>query len=72
MPIGGIAMANRYDSRRRVRRFDELRQDTLNRRIERRFDAMVEAFDAEDYAEIVKQADAIADAAEQGVELSDR
>ena len=66
-------MANRYDrSRRRVRRFTEERQDTLNRRIERRFDAMVEAFDEGDYAEIVKQADAIAEAAEQGAELSDR
>jgi len=33
---------------------------------------MVDAFDEGDYAEIVKQADAIAEAAEQSVELSDR
>ena len=66
-------MANRYDrSRRNVRRSDELRQDTLNRRIERRFDAMVEAYDEGDYAEIAKQADAIAEVAEQGAELTDR
>ena len=65
-------MANRYDRRRRVRRSDELRQNTLNRRIERRFDAMVEAYDEGGYAEIAKQADAIAEAAVEGVELSDR
>ena len=72
MPIGGIAMANRYDSRRRVRRSDEQRLEGVDRRIERRFDAMVEAFDAQDYAEIAKQADAIAETAEQGAELADR
>ena len=43
-------MANRYDRRRRVRRSDEIELDTLDRRIERRFDSMVEAFDEGDYA----------------------
>jgi len=66
-------MANRFDrSRRRVRRSEQEKMDSVDRRIERRFDAMVEAYDAQDYAEIVKQADAIANAAEQGAELSDR
>ena len=41
-------------------------------RIEGRFESVVEAYDSGDYAEIVKQADAIAGAAEQGAELSDR
>ena len=62
-------MTNRYGSRRRVRRSE---QNVLDRRIERRFESMVEAYDSGDYAEIAKQADAIAEAAEQGVELSDR
>lgn len=62
-------MTNRYGSRRRVRRSE---QNVLDRRIERRFESMVEAFDEGDYAEIAKQADAIAEAAEQGAELSDR
>ena len=65
-------MVNRYDCRRNVRRFDELRQDTLNRRIERRFDAMVEAYNIGDYEGIVKQADAIVEAASEGAELLDR
>lgn len=65
-------MTNRYDRRRRVRRFDELRQETLDRRIERRFDAMIDAYNEGDYAEVVRQADAVVDAAEQGAELSDR
>ena len=33
---------------------------------------MVEAFDAEDYAEIAKQADAIAEASVEAAEWSDR
>ena len=65
-------MTRRTDSRRRVRRSEQDKMDSVDRRIERRFDAMVEAFDAQDYTEIVKQADAIADAAEQGAELSER
>ena len=65
-------MANRYDRRRRVRRSDEQRLEGVDRRIERRFDSMVEAYDSGDYAEVVKQADAIAEVAEQGAELSDR
>lgn len=59
-------------SRRRVRRSDEERLEGVERRIERRFDSMVESYDSGDYAEIVKQADAIANAAQQGLELSDR
>ena len=62
----------RNRNRRRLRRSDEQRLESVDRRIERRFDSMVEAFDAQDYAEIVMQADAIAEAAEQGVELSER
>ena len=64
-------MARRTENRRRVRRSEEQRLEGVDRRIERRFDSMVEAFDAQDYAEIVKQADAIANAAEQGAELVD-
>lgn len=33
---------------------------------------MVEAYDEGDYVEVVNQANAIADAAEQGAELSER
>ena len=65
-------MANRYDRRRKVRRFVEDGLEGVDRRIERRFDSMVEAYDEGDYVEVVKQADAIADAAEQGAELSER
>ena len=65
-------MASRYDKRRRVRRSDEERLEGVDRRIERRFDAMVEAYDESDYAEVVKQAERIMDAAEQGAELSER
>lgn len=65
-------MARRETYRRRVRRSEADMLDRLDRRIERRMNALDEAFDAQDYAEIVKQADAIADTAEQGVELSDR
>ena len=67
-----IVMARRETYRRRVRRSEADMLDRLDRRIERRMNALDEAFDAQDYAEIVKQADAIADTAEQGVELSDR
>ena len=66
-------MANRYDrSRRRVRRFAEMELDRVDRRIERRMDALDEAYNEGDYAEIAKQADAIADAATQGAEWSER
>ena len=59
-------------NRRRVRRSDAERLEGVDRRIERRFDSMVEAYDEGDYAEVVKQAERIMDAAEQGAELTDR
>ena len=65
-------MARRTENRRRVRRFEQDTLEGVDRRIERRFESMVEAYDSGDYTEIVKQADAIADAAEQGAELADR
>ena len=65
-------MARRNEDRRRVRRSEQDMLEGVDRRIERRFESMVEAYDSGDYAEVVKQADAIADAAEQGSELSDR
>ena len=65
-------MARRTDSRRRVRRSEENMMDRLDRRIERRMDALDEAFNEGDYAEIAEKADALADAAAEGMELSDR
>lgn len=59
----------RDGNRRGVRRSDVERLEDVDRRIERRFDSMVEAYDEGDYAEVVKQAEAVADAAEQGAEL---
>ena len=65
-------MANRYDSRRRMRRSQEDLMDRVDRRIERRMDALDEAFMEGDYAEIVEKADALADAAAEGMEFSER
>ena len=66
-------MANRYDrSRRRVRRFAEMELETLDRRIERRMNALDEAFKEGDYAKIAEKADALADAAAEGMELYER
>ena len=65
-------MARRFANRRRVRRSEEDMLDRLDRRIERRMDALDEAFEQGDYAEIAEKADALADAAAEGVELSER
>lgn len=65
-------MANRYDKRRTLRRSDADRLEGVERRIERRFETMVEAFDGGNYESLARHAAAIADAAEQGVELSER
>ena len=46
-------MARRNEDRRRVRRSEQDMLEGVDRRIERRFDSMVEAYDAQDYAEIV-------------------
>lgn len=62
----------RYNRRRDVRRSDEQRLEGVDRRIERRFETMVEAFDDGDYESLARHAAAIADAAEQGAELSER
>ena len=65
-------MARRTENRRRVRRSDEIALDGVDRRIERRMDAMTEAFEEGDYESIVRHADAIVDAAEQVADLTDR
>lgn len=65
-------MARRTDSRRRVRRSEEIELERLDRRIERRMDALDEAFKEGDYAEIAEKADALADAAAEGMEWSER
>ena len=65
-------MARRTENRRRVRRSDEQRLEGVDRRIERHFDALEEAYEDGNYVNLVRHADAIADAAEQGAELTDR
>ena len=65
-------MARRTDSRRRVRRSDEIALDGVGRRIEKRMDSLADAYEQGDYESLVRHADTIADAAEQGAELTDR
>ncbi len=65
-------MARRNEDRRRVRRSDEQRLEGVDRRIERRMDSLADAYEEGDYESLVRHADAIADAAEHGAELSDR
>ena len=65
-------MASRYDRRRRVRRSEEDMLEGVDRRIERRMASLEDAYDEGDYASLVRHADAIADAAEQGGELIER
>ena len=60
-------MARRTDTRRRVRRSDEHRLEGVDRRIERRMYSLTDAYEEGDYESLVRHADAIADAAEQGL-----
>ena len=67
-----VRIMPRWNRRRDVRRSDDDRLEGVDRRIERRFESMGEAFDEGDYESLVRHAEAVANAAEQGAELTDR
>ena len=65
-------MARRFETRRRVRRSDEIALNSDDRRIERLMDNMTESLEEGEYESLVRHADAFADAAEQVTDLTER
>ena len=65
-------MARRFETRRRVRRSDEIALNSDDHRIERLMDNMIESIEEGEYESLVRHADAFADAAEQVTDLTER